>query len=255
MPEKTPTQPQEGMNPDFNLGETIEQDMHDIGELELPKAAEAAQRIFYDVKSLEDDVKSLEKDNLAFLDELDKNHQENVAISREYFRLLDRSHLDHLTGIPDRSGLEREFVRLQKTHQSEREGDKSAIFKPDMLAFIDLDGFKTLNDIYGHEAGDKMLKNVAEILEVSVPRLYDAVGRLGGDEFIVMLHHVTPVKATEILETIRERIEQAGGDQGVTASIGLTLIDHSKDFEAALRDGDRALYQAKELGKNQVYVP
>jgi diguanylate cyclase (GGDEF)-like protein/PAS domain S-box-containing protein len=132
----------------------------------------------------------------------------------------------------------------------------ACVTQPVALFFIDLDGFKALNDAHGHAAGDALLVSLTQALQQAV-RLEDAVGRFGGDEFLVL----APVRdaagaaalATHLLGAVRACAQQCGGAAGVSASIGYALAP--QDATQALRLlqlADTAMYEAKRAGKDRV---
>ncbi len=176
-----------------------------------------------------------------------------AASSVQNARLLDQIRHqalhDALTGLPNRAlVLDRVDNMLARAR---RRGD------PATVLFIDLDGFKTVNDTLGHEAGDRLLQAVAARLTTAV-RDGDTVGRLGGDEFVVLVEetaedHGPEVVANRIMELMREpfELEDAPMLAVVTASIGIASGDRLTASEL-LRDADVALYRAKEAGKNRV---
>lgn len=127
------------------------------------------------------------------------------------------------------------------------------------LIFVDLDSFKEINDIYGHQVGDKMLKEMAQILLSIVREPLDYVSRYGGDEFIVCIQNKNYQEAEVIAEKIRKRIEEypfedeSGNRISMTCSIGLYTVDSEKaNYEEAMRSLDERLYCAKRTGKNKV---
>jgi diguanylate cyclase (GGDEF)-like protein len=127
------------------------------------------------------------------------------------------------------------------------------------LAILDLDDFKSVNDTYGHALGDEVLVRLAQVMENHMRR-YDTAGRLGGEEFGLLLPEVGSTKAQKILDRlIRSLREQIFTPEGrppfsVTASIGVaSCMGRLKIEPQALSDlADKALYQAKSQGKNQV---
>jgi diguanylate cyclase (GGDEF)-like protein/PAS domain S-box-containing protein len=128
--------------------------------------------------------------------------------------------------------------------------------QPVALFFIDLDGFKALNDAHGHAAGDVLLVSLTQALQQAV-RLEDAVGRFGGDEFLVL----APVRdaagaaalAMHLLEAVRACAAQCRGAAGVSASIGYALAPHdSTQALRLLQLADTAMYEAKRAGKDRV---
>ena len=125
------------------------------------------------------------------------------------------------------------------------------------VVFLDLDGFKTINDSLGHGSGDHVLRAVAGRLR-TVVRTHDTVARLGGDEFAVLLEDTDPTEASEvagrILDAVRRPIDLAGTTVVVTASVGVATSEHSPNGEELVRDADVAMYAAKAGGKNRHLV-
>ncbi|MHC5595299.1 MAG: CHASE2 domain-containing protein, partial [Nostoc sp.] len=124
------------------------------------------------------------------------------------------------------------------------------------LLFIDLDGFKQINDTLGHETGDHLLMTIAKRLSNSL-RASDTVSRLGGDEFTVILRAIPNVQiaarvAEKILSSINKPIVLDGDTIRVSASIGISVYpDNSQDSETLIKQADAAMYRAKHLGKNR----
>ena len=154
------------------------------------------------------------------------------------------AHVDFLTGAANRRSLPRTF--------------EAARGRPLALLAVDIDRFKPINDRLGHAAGDAVLVTVAERLLAAV-RSGDAVVRVGGEEFLVVLPDVTSLTAaTGIAEALRSAIESSpihagGGPLDVTVSIGVALSEAGiADRETALLAADRALYAAKRDGRNRV---
>jgi diguanylate cyclase (GGDEF)-like protein len=171
-----------------------------------------------------------------------------IARRKLYQAELYRSaNYDKLTALPNRSLF---LDRLnQNLKQSKRYERKFA------LLFIDLDGFKSVNDTLGHDAGDELLIKVAERLMGCV-RDSDTVARLGGDEFTVILSTITtsdnakPV-ARKIIETLSVPFDIKGHDAQIGASIGISIYpDNGDDTEILLKKADDAMYLAKKEGKN-----
>ena len=164
--------------------------------------------------------------------------------------LLRLAQVDALSGVLNRRAfLETATDLLQRARQ---------INMPITLALIDIDYFKKINDSYGHDAGDQVIRQVSELLTRSV-RSDDLVGRLGGDEFVLLLQmpHKT---ATQKLESILEQLQST--DAGVcesqsvfiSISVGIASSSGHADYElsALMKDADAALYVAKDRGRSQV---
>jgi diguanylate cyclase (GGDEF)-like protein len=159
--------------------------------------------------------------------------------------------VDELTGLATyrmlRSRLEQEVAR------SDRSGE------PFGVLFVDMDEFKSVNDKYGHEAGNRVLEGVGRELEHSV-RKTDLASRYGGDEFVLVLVRTDLEGARRVGEMVREAVESFGRGQGfgedeVSVSIGVACHDPTaEELGDVLREADRALYQAKARGGNRVVV-
>jgi diguanylate cyclase (GGDEF)-like protein len=117
---------------------------------------------------------------------------------------------------------------------------------------VDLDHFKSYNDRYGHLEGDKVLKNVGEIVKHSIRHNVDSGYRYGGDEFAVLLIGASMDRAMTIAERIRSSIENTEF-QNITVSIGLSEYRDPLDLEGFVKSADDALYTAKHAGGNRVH--
>lgn len=154
---------------------------------------------------------------------------------------------DPLTGIPNRQFFNDQLTRA--TARARRDGRKVT------LLFLDLDAFKVVNDTLGHDAGDRLLKEVADRIRRSV-RTGDIVARLGGDEFAVMLEGLSSARdvetlATGLLEVIAQPYHIADRQLTITTSIGITMYPNdNSDTQMLLKNADIAMYQAKEFGRN-----
>ena len=130
---------------------------------------------------------------------------------------------------------------------------------PLSLMMLDVDHFKTINDQYGHSAGDVVLKQVAEIITDNV-RLSDFVFRYGGEEFLIVLVETSVEEARIVAERIREQLANrdmrlpSGGNLRVTASLGLAAFKDHPDYNQLIETADAALYQAKNGGRNRTVI-
>ncbi len=154
---------------------------------------------------------------------------------------------DALTGLANRTHLE--ILMEDAIRRSRRSGKSLAV------CFLDLDGFKPVNDRLGHAFGDRILVEVAQRLQSTV-RSGDTVARMGGDEFVLLLENIDRESTCEILvarilESIARPFEAPDGLLTLTASIGVTLFPEDlSPSDVLLRHADHALYQAKETGRN-----
>ncbi len=162
-------------------------------------------------------------------------------------QILHQAHFDTLTGLPNR------FLSLDRLSQLINEAQRNK--EMSAVLFLDLDDFKKVNDTLGHETGDKLLIEAAKRLR-SVVRSGDTVGRLGGDEFIVLLGGLTKVAdalpTVEILlNRFRESFRVDGRELIITASVGIAVYPEDGDSASELlRNADSAMYHSKELGRN-----
>lgn len=158
------------------------------------------------------------------------------------------AHTDALTGLPNRLLL---YDRLEQTLLSAKRREQRVA-----VLFLDLDGFKAINDTLGHAAGDALLQEVARRLTNTL-RSEDTVARLGGDEFVAVLNiaqlHDTDLIAERLLQALTSPIQWRNETMNVSASIGIsTFPNHGEDTDTLLKCADTAMYKAKMSGKNAV---
>ena len=154
--------------------------------------------------------------------------------------------IDALTGIPNRAAYD---DRIEQEHKRWKR-----FTRPVSILAWDIDRFKTINDAYGHKAGDKVLRVIGQHLARHV-RDTDFVGRYGGEEFVMLLVGTDPVEARVVAEKIRLEISQLGfhfhdRPVSVTASCGIAGFQGDDTPDGAFDRADKALYQAKESGRN-----
>jgi diguanylate cyclase (GGDEF)-like protein/hemerythrin-like metal-binding protein/PAS domain S-box-containing protein len=162
------------------------------------------------------------------------------------------AHYDALTGLPNR------ILLSDRLHQAmlHAHRNKSTI----AIIYLDLDGFKEINDSYGHNIGDKFLTIIANRMKKTL-RECDTIARLGGDEFVAVLHNLGNHKECKpminrLLQAASETVTIEKCDMKVTASLGVTFFDDKDTFDAdqLLRFADQAMYQAKLAGKNRFHI-
>lgn len=184
-------------------------------------------------------------------------NEELAAIQRELARsnrqlhenekkLIEMSMTDTLTGMANRrhlmEHLQSEVYRYQRDH------------KPFSVIMADIDFFKHVNDEFGHEVGDVVLKTFSSLMKNSV-RNVDLVARLGGEEFIIVLPNATLADALSKANQLRYDIEHShydGLNSGVTASFGVAEFHEADDVSSLLKHADEATYHAKHTGRNCV---
>jgi len=177
-----------------------------------------------------------------------------IGMVLENIRLFSEMHematVDSVTGLLSRA----HFMNLASV-----EFERSRRYKRPLSALmIDIDYFKQVNDLYGHQAGDEILTRIATLCKSSL-REVDIIGRYGGDEFSVMLPETPPRGARDVAERIRKRIEKESlkftgkGDLQVTLSLGTATVDKKTDsLKTLLSRADAALLEGKKAGKNRV---
>ena len=158
---------------------------------------------------------------------------------------------DALTGLPNRRLLfDRLALAVAHAHRN-----KSMM----AVMYLDLDGFKQINDTLGHDAGDTLLRMVADRLVAAV-RQEDTVARLGGDEFVIALwesNHADGVAklASKVMQAVSQPYRIQGRDVNITASIGVGIYPtHGEEVETLMKSADLALYDAKRAGKNDFRI-
>ncbi|MBR9989429.1 MAG: diguanylate cyclase [Gemmatimonadetes bacterium] len=174
-------------------------------------------------------------------DELEEKNKEleRLSISDGLTGLFNHRHIHGL--------LAEEFERVARTHDCMS------------VAMFDLDHFKTVNDTHGHQAGDRVLVELADILR-AVARDVDRIGRYGGEEFMVLLPETCIDDAAVFVERVRREVARTAFDVGrdeplkMTLSAGVATYPHEliADVESLVRHADQALYSAKETGRNRV---
>ena len=148
---------------------------------------------------------------------------------------------DALTGLLNRRGLQERAAAL---FESMRPGEASLA-----VLFADLDGFKAVNDAFGHDAGDRMLREIGQALAAQA-RATDVVARFGGDEFVLIMPETTIEQAARVAKRLQDVVTKVGeGNAGLSVTIGMGMApDDGADLEAVLKAVDAAMYQGKLLG-------
>jgi diguanylate cyclase (GGDEF)-like protein len=175
-----------------------------------------------------------------------KNMNELLAEVEEKNALLKRlSVTDKLTGLNNRIKIDE--VLNSNLHMFERYDNVFSVI------IIDIDHFKKVNDTYGHQIGDEVLKHFAKILKSSA-RITDTVGRWGGEEFMIIASETDSYGATKFATIIKNTVAEHEFPKvgKVTASFGLTQISVGDSIEDVVSRADLALYNAKESGRNRV---
>lgn len=172
-----------------------------------------------------------------------------IQIYENQLKHIKRSIYDNLTNLLNREA----FEDLFRQRYEEFEDDRRSKLKKSALALLDVDHFKKINDKYGHVIGDEVLLLLARIMKTTL-RKSDMVFRLGGEEFVIVLHGVNQSRAMDVLGKLKEKISSRVFPHvgQVTASMGVALMDESGSSDLFLGRSDAALYHAKENGRNMV---
>lgn len=168
-----------------------------------------------------------------------------AELQEAHTQLKTKATHDQMTGLLNREAF------FEKSKQARRKCDHGA------LLLIDADNFKNINDSFGHLVGDEALKLISNALRISI-REHDLVGRVGGEEFCVLLPATNRDDAEAIAERIRMEVEQLvfhpveGHPHPLSVSIGAVVSDGQQPTSQLMRLADRCLYEAKEQGRNRV---
>ncbi|WP_296235093.1 GGDEF domain-containing protein [Pseudomonas sp. UBA4617] len=186
------------------------------------------------LQGLSERVANMEQEALGYREHLEEQRQKAL--------------LDPLTGLPNRAAWS-ERVEREMTDWQDKGGHLT-------MAILDLDHFKRINDSYGHLAGDKVLKIVADQLRKRLSGR-GFIARFGGEEFVLLLPQTSLAAATEVAEALRAAVEACpfhfkGERVVITTSIGLSAFRSGERGDQVLKRADAALYRAKDLGRNRV---
>ncbi len=198
---------------------------------------------FNEIQTTADDLSMQNVANQRLMEEMQEEITERQRAERKLNRL---AYYDSLTQLPNRAQLN-EWLGSQ-LKQAEKRGEVLAVL------FIDLDGFKYVNDTLGHSIGDRLLLKVANRLRHQ-SRMGDFIARLGGDEFTVVLQNVPDIEAAgqvaqKIIDQLSTKFVVAGHDVYINASIGVCVFpDNGTDVDTIMKNADTAMYHAKDQGK------
>ena len=176
----------------------------------------------------------------------DAYKRKNSELRRAMARIEELAITDELTGLYNRRYLIRTLEKQRAL--ANREG------LPFVLAFVDIDHFKQINDVHGHRIGDQVLAELSLQLKMSI-REVDLAARYGGEEFVLLLSGLALEDAGRVLDRIRVRVTEKGFSEvniPLTVSIGVAQFHPGEDCEELLNRADRLLYEAKRAGRNRV---
>ncbi|MEA5468944.1 GGDEF domain-containing protein [Spirulina sp. 06S082] len=167
--------------------------------------------------------------------------QQNLERSEELMRT------DPLTGLVNRRGFQEAVTQLYNDDR-----DRKRIHT---LILLDLDGFKNVNDTYGHPFGDRLLCQIGELLKMNVRSPESFVARIGGDEFAILLENCGIIEASNVAIRLRCLIAEFSltkDNLGLGVSAGLSILASQKSLETVYEEADKALYYSKQAGKNLI---
>jgi diguanylate cyclase (GGDEF)-like protein len=187
-----------------------------------------------------------------------KKKIENLMREIEDLRLLTR--LDALTGVYNRRGVIEESEKIFEQVRHGRRDSNARVFAINdfTVIFLDADNFKRINDTYGHDVGDTVLKLIADVLRQSVRKL-DIIGRFGGEEFVVGLVGANQEYGAIVAERIRQdisklKVKKGGSRVPITVSVGVKQQEREREVLDLIFEADKLMYKAKMSGKNKVVV-
>lgn len=194
---------------------------------------------------------------ISYLEQLTNQTATTISRANIYAEILKHATLDALTGFNNRRQLE-ERIKQEVSSAKRQKRNLCAIM-------TDVDFFKSANDTYGHAVGDLVLKTIARVIKMQL-RDYDIAGRYGGEEFSIILPYTKLSEAQMVAERLRKAVEKTKIDIskvnsdvtekniGVTISLGVAEYSPDDDENSLLQKADKALYKAKENGRNRVEI-
>jgi len=212
--------------------------------MDITESKNAQQEIINAKKTLEQEVVDRTRELANTVKQLEEEIKERKRISAE---LQVLAHHDALTGLPS--------LRLGKDRVQQALSLSRRTRQICAVMFLDLDGFKQINDEYGHETGDQVLRVTADRIKAEI-RETDTAARIGGDEFIIVLSCIPDISiveriASNLIKQIEQSIDIKNGEARISVSIGIALYpDNGADVDELIRAADKAMYQVKSKGKN-----
>lgn len=208
----------------------------------LPEIRKALKQTVVKINETFDEQKREYEDQLAELNDRMSNLRQDLVAAREEMKR------DSLTDAYNRGAFDSAIAQSLNMH--------FILNQPVTLVMIDLDNFKSVNDTYGHAAGDEVLRAIGDSLTRSFIRKSDLVARYGGDEFAVILNDTSAENAKNVIERFLQyasdvQVPYASEDVTVSCSAGYTEIHENDSVESLINRADKALYQAKSEGRNK----
>ncbi|PHR59512.1 MAG: GGDEF domain-containing protein [Arcobacter sp.] len=232
-------------------GKEISKIKKNLESLELEKSDDfrsAHKKLYTIASSLEEETHLLSSELKEHNEEVLEMEKKIQELEKELVLVKKASREDVLTKLYNKRALD-EFLDI-------REGEFKRYKKPYSIVFFDIDLFKVVNDTYGHDAGDVVLRGFAQIFK-KIARNVDIVGRYGGEEFLAILSETDHKGATVFADKVRKKLEisrfvHAGNKLQVTISGGIAFREEYPSVKLMMKAADDKLYKAKENGRNQV---
>lgn len=221
-----------------------------INENNLSELSNLQSQLINAAMSIENEMNSVEEKLSSGRTEVESLEEKVKKLEQELDRTKEESLKDHLTGLLTRKAYEEALKKIE--NQFDRNNTQYAII------FFDLDHFKTINDTYGHHAGDVVLSTFAKILDKNTRDL-DIVGRYGGEEFVAIVHFNLKRELLKYLKRIKAIVSEndfivENEKIHVTFSAGVSIRNNHKSYENAIQKADMLLYEAKESGRDKVII-
>jgi len=235
-----------------DIGQTVSsinniEEMENLVQVHLDKIL---THIDYHRKREDERILKIEEQNKQLSEQLKELETESSQMQKQLIDSYNKAHIDPLTQLPNRLAynerIEQEYARWKR-------------YKKSLIIIVwDIDYFKKVNDNYGHQAGDKVLKVIADILKKNL-RETDFIARFGGEEFVGLMPETALGGGFKISEKIRTAVEKLefqykGNTVKITISCGITLFMTEDTAETAFNRADKALYKAKDEGRNRCVI-
>ena len=200
--------------------------------------------------NIENEMQNVNKNLQSGRSEVNKLEEKIKVLEEELKQTKKKSTKDHLTGTLNRAAFEDELVKFDEMYQR--------LNQDFAVVFFDIDHFKKVNDTYGHDGGDSVLKTFASLL-MKLTRDIDIVARFGGEEFVGLLHYNTPHELDTYIKRIKSVVTKnkfifQKHKIAITFSAGISLRSLNQNAQSTITSADKLLYEAKNSGRNKIIL-
>ncbi len=214
----------------------------------LPQISGVLEQLLADTQSMHNEMRETHEELTESRDRIVEYEERVRALQAELSEMSEMIREDALTGALNRRGLEQQF------HIEQSRSDRTT--SPMCLAVLDIDNFKQLNDRLGHSVGDDALKHLARVVRETL-RPSDSLARYGGEEFVILLPDTTPEEGEKVMIRVQRELTKRFFLHNnervlITFSAGIAARQPSESHESVIDRADRAMYLAKQAGKNRV---